>query len=263
MWQFICSALAYIAVVKITNPYIVCIEEVPQIIEELPSNAKIVNFAAGAGNWPYYYGIARFIQDTYKLENISFLGTSAGSGPISGLLHNIPIHVMFEETNTMISNLKRCWFGILSHRLLIDYQILGKTFFDKPEYKNLDLSKHNRLFVGVSTPLFKKKYFTNFANTKSMIDSFIISTWIPFIIAPTFQPFCKYGDGFYLDGFMSGKDKHKNMLVIKPNMWKTYSKYTNAINHWIWLDPKHNRKMYYKGYLDAENNRQTFDDFFG
>jgi hypothetical protein len=259
MWQFICSALSYIALVKINNPRIVCTDDVPQIIDDLPSNAKIVNFTAGGGYWSYYYGIARFIQDNYKLTDISFLGTSAGTGPISGLLHEIPIDDMFEETNNMISNLNRCWFGVFSHQMLIDYQILGNLFLDK--FK-LDNSINNRLFVGVSTPNLTKKYFTNFSNTKSIIDSFIISTWIPFIIAPTFQPFCKYGDEFYLDGVMSGKDKHNNMLIIKPNMWRTYSKYSGAINHWLWLDPKHNRSMYYKGYQDAKNNRKTFDDFF-
>lgn len=262
MWQFICSAISYIALVKITNPYIVCTDDVPQIIDDLPSDAKIVNFTAGGGYWAYYYGIAKFIQDNYELDNISFLGTSAGSAPISGLLHNIPINVMFEKTNTMVSNMKRYWFGIFSHQFLIDYQILGNLFFETSEYKNIDLSINNRLFVGVSTPRFKKRYFTNFTTTKSMIDSFIISTWIPFILAPTFQPFCKYGDGFYLDGVMSGKDKHNNMLVIRPNMWKTYSKYTSTLNHWIWLDSKHNRNMYFKGYFDAENNRKVFDDFF-
>ena len=48
-----------------------------------------IYFHGGAGSFPYYLGIARYLQENYDLSDVSFAGCSAGCFPAIALAAKI------------------------------------------------------------------------------------------------------------------------------------------------------------------------------
>ena len=81
------------------------------VLDELPCDKPIVVFGSGAGYWSYYLGIAKFMQETYKVDDINFLGVSAGTISCLGLVNKVPIDIVFMYCIEHIRLLNQNTFG--------------------------------------------------------------------------------------------------------------------------------------------------------
>ncbi len=228
-----------------------------KLIDELPSDKQIVVFASGAGYWIYYLGIAKFIQDHYELDDINFVGASAGTICCNALVNGIPMDDVMDVSLGHLECMNRHCIGVFgrwalnARQVSIDNLITHKTC----------LVNNRRLFSSVSQVTrygLVKKYFVGGNSYECVVDANVASYWIPFITAPFWQPFLNINGNYYLDGFLSGNEKTKDKcLVIHPKIFGRLPLYT----YWLWLDRDYNIRLYQLGYDNAKRGRQKLDAF--
>ncbi len=231
-----------------------------QVFDAIPRNHnRLINFSAGAGYWTYYLGIARFIQENYNLDNIDFVGTSAGSFVSAALAYRIPIDTIFMKFG--LEHLDRCSKSILG---VFGYWNISysQVILDGCREFNFTPSR-NRNYIGVSRLTrtgFRKLYFDGGLSYETTATALITSCWIPFITAPFIQPLVRIGNYFYGDGVWTGKDKakHEKQLIIYPNRLERLPLST----YWLWLGRDYNIQLYKLGYDHAVKHRRIFDEFF-
>jgi hypothetical protein len=220
---------------------------------------RLLNFSSGAGYWVYYLGIAKFIQETYDLDDTDFVGTSAGSFVSVLLANRIPIDIIFHQF--ALEHIRRCQnnpFGVFGY-WNISY---AQAILDGCLHFHLQPTR-NFAYVGVSRwsrTHFVKLYLDSGLSHETVATTLICSCWIPFITAPFLQPLFRIGNHWYGDGFWTGNDisTHSKHLVIHPNRFERLPLTT----YWLWLDPDYNIRLYNLGYQHARIHRQVLDEFF-
>jgi hypothetical protein len=258
MLIFVLSSFAYITCSKFTHKNF---EVDCQLVDQLPNDKKIINFTAGGGNWIYYMGIARFLQENYDLNNVNLIGTSAGTFAATFLANKIHIDKCINKTLANdLHNMRQLYWGLLNFFCI--YCIKNTQRYYNTLCK-IDTNT-NRLYIGVSEIdgfRIKKRYFTG-GSLESMNICSYVSAWIPFITAPFFQPFCKINNRLYFDGFISGSRDYtdkENTLVIYPRVFRRKPLW----KYWIWFNADYNFAEYNEGYEDAKSNKKRLDVFLG
>jgi hypothetical protein len=256
---FAVSILSTMLYNKLKYPSIIAQFDTIQIYDEIPvSNDRLLNFSAGAGYWIYYLGIAKFIQENYNLDTTDFIGTSAGAFVCSILAHNTPISFVLKQSLMQLERYSANIMGVIFSWNIGYKQTLTNC------YNELNVTSiRPNMYSGVSRLTaygFKKQYIDGGTNIDTLSTSLVASCWIPFITAPLFQPFIYIKDGFYVDGFWTGRDKskHKKHLIIYPGKFSRFPIYA----YWLWLGQDYNIRMFNSGYEDAKQNRHVFDEFF-
>lgn len=256
---FAVTILSTILYNKIQYPPINTKYDTIKIYDDIPvSNDRLLNFTAGAGYWTYYLGIAKFIQENYKLDTTDMIGTSAGSLVCTTLAYKIPIELVLKYA---LAHLERCNENTLG---VLGYWNIGYKKAITSCYAELNITTTvPNMYSGVSRLTkygFKKQYMDGGSDIDTLMTSLVASCWIPFITAPLFQPLIYIQDALYGDGFWTGRDTshHKKCLVVYPNKFRRYPLYT----YWLWTGRDYNIRMFNQGYEDAKQNRRILDDFF-
>ena len=257
MLLFVITSLLYSINVKCTrqNVNVDC-----RLVDALPNDKKIINFAAGGGNWIYYMGIAKFLQLNYNLDNVNLVGTSAGCLAATMLANKINIDECLSDVlvKDLLIIQKQCWGPM---NFFCTYCIANTQKYYNT-LSELDNGNNNRLFLAVSEIngfRLKKRYFTG-GSLKSVNICGYVSAWIPFITAPLFRPFFRINNCYYLDGYLSGFRDYTNkrdMFVIHPNVFRRQPLW----KYWLWLDVEYNLTEYNNGYEDAKANKKKIDDY--
>jgi len=251
-------AFSMIATILMNQPTIQPVHSSIRVFDAIPrSNRLLINFSAGCGYWTYYLGIAKFIQDNYDLDEVDFVGTSAGAFPSSLLSFRVPIGDIFCLLHQHLDRCRTKVFGVFGY-WNISYR---RAILDLCRHFDVKPRRNNYIGVSILTPTgFRKLYFDCGASHETVATSIIASCWIPIITAPVIQPLLRIGNYYYGDGFWSGKDKsnHEKQLVIYPNCFGRLPLYT----YWLWLGENYHMKMFNSGYEDAAKNRHVFDEFF-
>ena len=227
------------------------------VLDELPCDKPIVVFGSGAGYWSYYLGIAKFMQETYNVDDINFLGVSAGTISCLGLVNKVPIDIIFMYCIEHIRLLNQNTMGVFGRWCLNCRNISIQCMRDNKSV----ITDNSRLFSGVSqitrTGL-KKRYFNCGETYEDIIDATITSYWIPFITAPFLQPVHKVNGMWCIDGYLSGRDKVQNAFIIYPTVFERLP----LSIYWLWLGRDYNIGLYKLGYEHAKKHREKLDIFF-
>jgi hypothetical protein len=261
MLLFLSSAILYMASVRCSEP-----EPSPNdssIVTRLPSDRKIVNFTAGAGNWMYQMGIACFISKHYTLRNVNFVGTSSGFMPAMALAYDVDIERLVSDS--LLEHLQILHqmqsFGLLN--FFCEYCMEHTIAYYRTLY-GLDRRSSSRLFIAgaqLTRGALKKMYFTD-GSSDSMVRCGFAGCWIPFLTVPLLKPLIRINNDYYIDGYLSGSrdlvEDPENMLIISPNVFK----HRPAYKRWIWLDVDYNIAEFYEGFADAKKNKSMLDAFF-
>jgi hypothetical protein len=227
------------------------------VSDKLPTDKPIVVFGAGAGYWAYYLGIAKFIQETYEIDNMNFVGVSAGTISCMGLVNKVSIDAVFDVCIEHLRLLNTNWTGLFGRWCLNCRHLSIQCMKDH----NSQIADNRRLFSAVSqiTPFgLKKRYLSGGDTYDDIIDATITSYWIPFITAPIAQPFRQINGQWYLDGYLSGRDVAKNALIIYPTVFERLP----LSIYWLWLGRDYNIWLYNLGYEHARKYRYKLDAFF-
>jgi len=260
VYMSILFAVSVALTIIINQPTIQPVHSSIRTFDAIPrTHDRLLNFSSGAGYWVYYLGVAKFIQETYDLENTDFVGTSAGSFASVLLANRIPIDTIFHKF--ALEHLRQCrnnLFGVFGYwnisyaRAILD----GSRHFDLQPTRNF-------AYVGVSRwsrTHFRKLYLDCGLSHETVATTLVCSCWIPFLTAPLLQPLIRLGNHWYGDGFWTGNDRstHHKHLVIHPTRFERLSFTT----YWLWLDHEYNIRLYNLGYQHARKHRRVLDDFF-
>jgi hypothetical protein len=228
-------------------------EESCSTVSMLPLDKKMIVFSAGGGYWSYYLGVAKYIKEKYDLSNVYLVGTSAGGLSALALSQQVPFDDVMQNSLSVLDEISQYILGVFSlqwSKIYKKYMLIGMN----GQYK-----KTNNVFIAVSKlSWFKleKRYFRTDSNECAITDAVIVSSWLPFITAPLFQPFFRIGGSYYNDGVFTGKDiiNNKNTIVIHP---RTFTKMPFS-GFWLWMGRDYNLKLYNLGYEHASKNTSVF-----
>ena len=218
-------------------------------------------FSTGGGYYPYFMGIAQYLQETYELSNCIFGGTSAGVHPALALSSNTSaLDIMNEIALEHLKNVKKCKTGTLFNWKEISKDSLDlamKKFIDAESFEKIQ----KQMYVGVYD-IFEKqfKFLSNFKTKDHLVKSIIASYTIPLILTKFHNCYEKIDGHYYLDGGFGSNCKfaviceNRNVIRISP---ETFQK-TKIFNFWPSTNIEHNMGLFWKGYQDAKINSDYF-----
>ena len=227
------------------------------VLDKLPTDKPMIVFGSGAGYWAYYLGIAKFIQETYKTDNMNLVGVSAGTISCLGLVNKAPIDDVFDVCLEHIRLLDLHWTGIFG-RWCTSCRFLSIQCLK--DHKS-QIANNRRLFSAVSQITWyglNKRYLFGGDTYEDIIDASVASYWIPFITAPILQPFRHINGAWYVDGYLSGRDVAKDALFIYPTVFERLP----LSVYWLWLGRDYNIGLYNMGYEHAKKYRHKLDAWF-
>jgi hypothetical protein len=249
----------------------------------IPKDAIVVNWGVGGGLWPYYIGIARYIQEHYDLNNCVFIGHSAGVEPAYWLAMGISIDIVWEFYLDFLEHIDGChtkalwnwtYFCNKCHMKFINNM---KMYDDNPD-QLLNLL-NERCFIAASElawnwgvwPTLRPVYLGSYTSHQSAIKCMVASYHIPFLTAPMFRPFQaikvlssttkKIYLSKFIDPWLSQRGNGKNykhpegkMLNIWPRKWRNFPESAS----WVWSNIDYNKSLYKLGYNDAHSHQECF-----
>jgi hypothetical protein len=253
----------------------------------------VLEMEVGGGVWSYYYGICKYLQETFDLDDVMYVGHSAGIEPTYWLAMEIDIQWVWDQYKEFLHEIdakstKALWNWTtlaLKHRK----RMLGVLERDGYDMKNLLEKLNRRLIVGSSQissyylfPYLQKTYTTGFSSHDSALKCLTASYTIPFITAPFFVPYeslClrdmddkKVCRSKHIDSYLShdGDAMEKGGQVLKHFegnarffyihnlMWRPFT----VQQKWLWTDDKTNDDLFNLGYEDAKKNHKSLSGAF-
>lgn len=239
-----------------------------------------IYFHGGAGAFPYYLGIARYLQENYDLNNVAFAGCSAGCFPAIALSAEIcdgtfykkvllPSVKDIQNTNKMNGLMFKDamigsdWINHLKKHVKVAIEESGN--FDKVN------TKCSLLVTNVSFDNIQSKFIRSWNSVDDLIECCITSAWIPVIFGGIFKEFRKGdcidgGIGNILSNKTHNPDYNHNWLHINLG---TFGRFENDIfttlHNFISLTFSANEEyvlnLMKQGYIDAKQNDKYFKNF--
>jgi len=208
----------------------------------------------------YYFGIAKYLQENYDLDNIIFGGVSGGSiiSTFLSLNHDIG-EIYISSSKYMCSELDKCKTGPLFNTINIIKSYLTKYFCENCECCIYDKLKYN-LFITVSF-LYPKQdtIIYKWRNNNDLINCITTSCALPLL---NDNIVTLYRNSYCIDGALFNNNprlySELPILIISPYKWRFIppSWYLFSNKH------EHNNMLYKLGYDDACNNSGELDNYF-
>ena len=220
---------------------------------------KQVVFTGCGGMIAYYFGIAKFLQENYNLDNIIFGGVSGGSIIALFLNKKENIDTIKKYWDEMLNCINDCKTGSLFNTLDILRNILSKYINDKKDddfFKNLNY----KYFVSISGLYLEKKNIHFWYNNDDLIESIISSCSLPLLGKNLVNEF---RESYCLDGVFL--NNYPVLYKELPIFYITPFKFRSIINpSWFYIygDMDWFLKLYEIGYNDAIENKSVLDEFF-
>ncbi len=239
-----------------------------------------IYFHGGAGSFPYYIGIARYLQENYDLRNTSFAGCSAGCFPAIALSAKICDGRFYNKV--LLPSIKDIQKTNIQNGLMFRDAMLGSDWIkhlkkhvktaivESGNFDNIN-KKCSLLVTHVDTNNVKPEFIRKWDSVDDLIDCCITSSWIPVIFGGFFKQFRKGDcvDGGFSNIFSNNSrnpDYNHNWLHIDLS---TFGRFENDIfttlHSFITLAFSANENyvlnLMNQGYIDAKNNDIYFKNF--
>ena len=160
-----------------------------------------IYFHGGAGSFPYYIGIARYLQENYDLRNTSFAGCSAGCFPAIALSAKICDGIFYNKV--LLPSIKDIQKTNIQNGLMFRDAMLGSDWIkhlkkhvktaivESGNFDNIN-KKCSLLVTHVDTNNVKPEFIRKWDSVDDLIDCCITSSWIPVIFGGFFKQFRKH-----------------------------------------------------------------------
>jgi hypothetical protein len=232
-----------------TNNYI--------ILDKLKDNKKQIIFTGCGGMIAYYFGIAKFLQENYSMDNISFGGVSGGSIIATFLTLKLNIDEIFDiYSKEFCENIIKKETGALFNTLGCVKKNLKDLFLDKCNENTYKYINEKELFISVTSIYNTNIVISNWESNDDLIDCIIASCGMPLLGEKLFQNF---REKYCLDGCFS--NNYPILYPYLPYIFITPLKWRYIPLSWFYIDSNIDwyKELFLLGYNDAIKNRDDFD----
>ena len=215
-----------------------------------------ISFSGCGWSFPYYLGIAQYLYDNYIIDNIKFIGASAGVIPALILSANINPKDFLDE---IIPISYKCNGSLLGPTY---YSYLLINLCEKILPEDICNRINNKLYVCLTDPLYNSFIISEFNSKNDLIDALYCSCYT-LIFGKRKRKFRNknYIDGALTNLFPKIDEKTINISIIKGvtdfnllNSIKLLSKFYYPGNKRQILN------LFIKGYTDSKLNTQIFSN---
>ena len=221
---------------------------------------KQVIFSGCGGMIAYYFGVAKYLQENYDLDNIIFGGVSGGSiiSTFLSLNHDIE-EIYLSSSKYMCCELDKCKTGALFNTINIIKSYLTKYFGENCDCCIYDKLKDN-LFISVSFLYPKQNTIIHkWHNNNDLINCILSSCGLPLLDKCIVR---SYRNSYCIDGALFNNNprlySELPILKISPYKWRI-----PPLNWYLFSSKlEHNNMLFKLGYDDARNNSGELDNYF-
>jgi hypothetical protein len=221
---------------------------------------RLISISPGGLKGFYLFGICKYIQENYNLENYIFSGASAGAW--NSLLLCYKGNIKDIESKILDDKIQK------SNKLNEIENLMKTNILNNFKTNEFNL---NQLFIGVTTFAGYKPettIFTDFHSLEDALNCCIASSHIPLItggFTNVYREVLAFDGGFSKYPYLS---THEPVLHITPSIWKekdpSYVKRssTTVIHEYTRLFLKESinfNEMIHRGYCDSEKNKEHLD----
>ena len=218
---------------------------------------KNLHFGGCGGLYPYFLGVAHYIQKNYNLDNVIFTGSSAGCFPALCMAMEKDIDLLYNEWNIpFLQDVNQTKLGPMWNW----YDLLRKhTYKHLPDNidnlkLNIWITKTPNLTTGWQTELVKK-----WSSKEDLIDCMVASGYVPIYgksLTTTFRKSKCIDCCIHSNSHSNTNSNSYKKLEI--DMWRPMKK--------LWYFCSSNiewsNKLYLWGQNDAKDHKDELDEFF-
>jgi hypothetical protein len=219
---------------------------------------KYIYLAPGGFTMPYTLGICQFIKENYNLNNINFIGSSAGSWTSIYLASDMYL------SDHLINDYSK----LFSNKDIIYkwHNICPFLISEMPKYIN-DFSFIDQKKIKISVSQFYNKSIINkitddYDDINELFNLCVLSSYIPVLSGFDFP---KNNNLITFDGYFSNpnlnlneNDEKNNLFIISNNMFNRKFTFSDVIGK----DNINIKELVYLGYYDSMINKNHLDLFF-
>lgn len=214
---------------------------------------KFLYLAPGGFTMPYTLGISQFIKENYNLNNINFIGASAGSWTSIYLASDMYLsdHLindyckLFEDKGIIYKWHNICPFLISEMPKYIN----DFSFIDEKKIK-ISLSQYDNKSI-------VNKITDDYNNINELFNLCVLSSYIPVLSGFNIP---KKNNLITFDGYFSNPNlnEDENLLIINNEMFNRKFSFSDVIGK----NKINIKELIFLGYYDSMINKECFDLFF-
>ena len=221
---------------------------------------KQVVFTGCGGMIAYYFGIAKYLQENYDLDNIIFGGVSGGAivSTFLSLNHDLE-KIYLSASEYLCSELNKSNTGALFNTIDIIKSYLT-NYFDVNCDSDIYTKLNNNLFISVSFVYPKQNTIIyKWDSNHDLINCITTSSSLPLL---DYCLLTSYRNSYCLDGALFNNNpilySELPIFIISPYKWR----YTLPNWFLITSESKKYDMLFKMGYEDACNNCIELDNYF-
>lgn len=215
---------------------------------------KFLYLAPGGFTMPYTLGISQFIKENYNLNNINFIGASAGSWT----------SIYLASDMYLSDNLINDYSKLFEDKGVIYkwHNICPFLISEMPKYIN-DFSFIDKKKIKISLSQYDNKSIVNritddYNNINELFNLCVLSSYIPVLSGLNIP---KKNNLITFDGYFSNPNFNKNdenLLIISNEMFNRKFAFSDVIGK----NKINIKELIFLGYYDSMINKECFDLFF-
>lgn len=215
---------------------------------------KYLYLAPGGFTMPYTLGISQFIKENYNLNNINFIGASAGSWT----------SIYLASDMYLSDNLINDYSKLFEDKGVIYkwHNICPFLISEMPKYIN-DFSFIDEKRIKISLSQYYNKSIINkitddYNNINELFNLCLLSSYIPVLSGLNIP---KKNNLITFDGYFSNPNLNKNdenLLIISNEMFNRKFAFSDVIGK----NKINIKELIFLGYYDSMINKECFDLFF-
>ena len=208
---------------------------------------------SGAGHYVHFHlGVARYLQETYDLSKVCFLGSSSGSLPATLLAADVSIQDatekwLTEAYSTCATKTTGVYFNFA--------EVMTSTFLKYLPSDSHEKASNRAIITLTKAWGLRSKRIAHFTSNQNLLKALIASCHWPYIINK--QMFSYFNDEVYLDGGLTDfwPKVDVNTVLVSPYMWSFIWRKAWLLNGmYFTTDSKRNLRLYEDGYKHAAEN---------
>lgn len=221
--------------------------------QELPPGfEESVSFSGAAFYFFHHLGVAAYLQETYNLSKVCFLGASAGTMPACFLAADIPIKEVMESwLPEVYSILKKT--GVY----FVVFKVMMEVFLKRAPEDSYLKASGRAIFslTNMESWLPCHERISEFTSNKHVLEAAFASGHLLYIVNG--EQWAKLNDKKYIDGGLT--DSHpiinKDTIQVIPYMWHfLWSKIWFMNSMYGSTSDERNSRLYKDGYEGAKEN---------
>ncbi len=221
-----------------------------------PYFEESISFSSAAFYYFYEFGVAAYLQETYDLSKVRFIGASAGVLPSIFLACDVPIEKVMKEWMPRVYEILRkkptgVYFNIFDAMHNAGLHMLVDDSFKKASGRvAFSLTKVDSWHI-------INERISNFSSTKELIEAGFASGHLPLLVNGDLV--ATFKGKTYIDGALTDYQPvfDDNTIKVSPYMWS----YVWCAQSPLWFlslygdtSEERNWRLYNDGYQDAKNH---------